>query len=218
MPAMSQPRPEPRYTVDEYLAFERASVERHEYVDGQVLALAGESLAHGDICTNLVGDLRAQLRGTPCRVLSKDMKILSGPARRRSRQGLFSYPDVIVVCGEPRFHDEHRDVLLNPTVIVEVTSPSTEAFDRGEKWLRYQSWLPSLAEYVLVSQASPVVEHFARDPGGGWRYEAVQGLAARVALASIGATLRLGEIYDRVAFAPETIEGGAEDDGRPEEP
>jgi len=195
---------QPRYNVEDYLALERASDDRHEFLDGQIYAMAGESVPHGDICMNLGAELRAQLRGRACRVLSKDLKVRSGPAPKPSysRRGLFSYPDLVVICGEPQFQDEHRDVLLNPIVIIEVLSPSTEAFDRGEKWLRYQTWLPTLAHYVLVSQIKPEVEHYHRRPDG-WLYSLVSGLEGTLRLESIDCTLALSEICDRIVFAVE---------------
>ncbi|MGH8587999.1 MAG: Uma2 family endonuclease [Gammaproteobacteria bacterium] len=130
-----------RHTVEEYLALERASEERHEYLDGQIYAMAGESQNHGDICINLIAELRTQLRGKPCRVWTKDVKVRSGPLplRPHARKGLFSYPDVVIVCGEPQFLDPQQDVLINPKVIIEVLSPTTEAFDRGEKFRRYRT-------------------------------------------------------------------------------
>jgi Uma2 family endonuclease len=197
-----------RYTVEEYLALERESEERHEYLDGEIYAMAGESPDHGAICTNLVVELGSQLRGTPCQVFSKDTKVRSGPAPKpfQSPKGLYSYPDVLVVCGEMKFHDEHRDVLLNPTVIIEVLSPTTEAFDRGEKWARHQTWLPSLTEYLLVSQSKPLIEHYRRQPDGGWLYSSVNGLEGSVSLASIGCTLRLADVYDRIVFPAESPE------------
>ncbi|MEW6207642.1 MAG: Uma2 family endonuclease [Acidobacteriota bacterium] len=205
---MSLARSEPLYTVDEYLALERASEERHEYLDGQIYAMAGESPQHGDICTNLTIAIGSQLRGTPCRVWSKDIKVRSGPAPKKgySTKGLFSYPDLLVVCGEPQFHDEYRDVLLNPTVIIEVLSPTTEAFDRGEKWSRYQTWIPSLIDYVLVLQSKPQIEHFLRQPEGEWLYSLVKGLEGSLRLSSIDCTLRLAEVYDRIVFPVEPVE------------
>ena len=132
----------------------------------------------------------------------------SGPAPKPgySIKGLYSYPDLLVVCGELKFHDAHRDVLLNPGVIIEVLSSATEAFDRGEKWMRYQAWLPSLTDYVLVAQTMPLVEHYLRQAAGGWLYSLVSGLEASLQLASIGCTLRLAEVYDRVVFPPEPDE------------
>ena len=143
-------------TVEDYLALERASEERHEYLDGQVYAMAGESPEHGTICTNLTILIASQLRGTPCQAWAKDTKVRSGPTPhpRQPARGMFSYPDVVVVCGEPRFHDQYRDVLLNPVVLIEVVSPTTEAFDRGDKFFRYRTWLPSLTDYILVAQAA----------------------------------------------------------------
>lgn len=192
-------------TAEEYLALERRAEERHEYLDGQMYAMAGESLEHSTICFNLATILGMQLRGRPCRGLSSNMKICSGSAaaEQRSPRGMFSYPDVTVVCGEPRFHDQHRDVLLNPAVIIEVLSPTTEAFDRGEKFLRYRTHLATLTDYVLVSQARPLIEHFQRQPGGLWLYSSVEGLDGSLVLATIDCHLRLFEVYDRIALLAE---------------
>jgi Uma2 family endonuclease len=205
---MSLPQTRLRFTVENYLALERGSEERHEYLDGEIYAMAGEHPDHGTICTNITGQFYAQLRGTPCRVFSKDTKVRSGPAPKllQSPKGLYSYPDVLVVCGEMKFHDEHQDVLLNPTVIVEVLSPTTEAFDRGEKWSRYQAWLPSLTDYLLVSQSKPLIEHYRRQPDGAWLYSLVSSLEASISLTSIGGTLRLADVYDRVVFPAGLLE------------
>jgi Uma2 family endonuclease len=199
---MALPQAESLYTVAEYLAFERSADERHEYLDGYLYAMAGESLNHGTICTNLVIALGTQLRGTPCLLLSKDMKIRSSPLPQtpQFRKGLFSYPDLVMVCGEPLFHDTHRDVLLNPRVIIEVLSPSTEAFDRGGKFLRYQTWNPTLTDYVLVSQDAPILEHFIRRDDGSWSYYVHRGMERQVSIASVGCTLRLADVYDRIVF------------------
>jgi Uma2 family endonuclease len=206
--SMSLPHSQPRYTVAEYLAQERACEERYEFLDGQVYLMAGESLDHGTICTNISGQLYNQLRGKACQAFSKDMKVRSGP-QPRSRyeiKGLYSYPDLVVICGEPQFHDEYRDVLLNPTAIIEVLSPSTEAFDRGEKWSPYQTWLPSLAHYVLVSQAKPQIEHYLRQPDGNWLYSSAKTLEGSLHLSSIDCTLRLSEVFDRIVFPVEPPE------------
>lgn len=189
-------------TVEQYLDLERSSEQRHEYLDGQIYAMAGESQEHGTICTNLGGQLYNQLRGKPCQVFSKDMKVRSGPTPtlRHAAKGLYSYPDLVVVCGELEFHDGYRDVLLNPAIIIEVLSTTTEAFDRGEKWARYQTWLPSLSDYVLVSQAAPMIEHFQRQPDDRWLYASVKGLAANLYLSSIDCPLMLADVYDRITF------------------
>lgn len=191
------------YTVEEYLALERASEERHEYLDGQIYAMAGESPEHGDICSNLIIEIGAQLRGRSCRVWAKDTKVRSGPIpkTRRIFKGLFSYPDLVIVCGEPQFHDTYRDVLLNPTVLIEVLSPTTEAFDRGEKFRRYRTFNPSLSDYVVVAQDQPLIEHFVRQEQGQWLLTAsISALTGRVALVSVQCTLHLTNVYDRVVF------------------
>ena len=143
---MSLAQSEPLCTVEEYLALERKAEERHEYLDGHVYAMAGESLEHGITCTNLTGIIRTQLLGKPCRVLSKDMKVRTGPhpESRRITKGLYSYPDLVIFCGGPEFHDDHRDVLLNPRVIIEVLSPTTEAYDRGPE-------IPSISYMAVVA-------------------------------------------------------------------
>lgn len=188
------------FTAEEYLCFERAAEERHEYLDGVIYAMAGESEAHGIICTNLTAALVSQLRGTPCRVLSKDIKVRSGPYRPDTRKGMWSYPDLVVVCGASQHHDQRQDVLLNPTVLVEVLSPSTASFDRGEKFHRYRRWLPSLHEYVLVAQDQPLVEHYSRQDAGRWTLDTLQGLDATLRLPSLDCQVPLVEVYDRIVF------------------
>ena len=210
---MSLPLASPRYSAEEYLALERDTEERHEYLDGQVYAMAGESPEHGAICMNLSRIISTQLLGRACQAFSKDMKVRSGPLPGLSQRtkGLFSYPDLLVVCGELRFHDEHRDVLLNPAVIIEVLSPATEAFDRGEKWARYQTWLPELSDYLLVSQSKPQIEHFHRQAGGEWLYSLVNNPRESLRLISIDCILQLADVYDRVAFPVEASENLSEE-------
>jgi len=197
---LPQLQPKPLITVDEYLALERTAEERHEYLDGQILAMAGESGEHGDITVNLVVTLGTQLKGTPCRARTKDTKVRSGPSVLHGTSGLFSYPDIVVICGEPSYHDAHRDVILNPTAIIEALSPSTEAFDRGLKFHRYQTWNPTLTDYLLVSQDQPQIEHFSRQDNGTWAYQRHTGLDATVHIPSIKCTLKLADVYDRVVF------------------
>lgn len=191
-----------RFTMSEYLTFERAAEERHEYLDGLIYAMAGESLAHGTICMNLGAALTTQLRGTPCRAFSKDIKVQVGPYRAHSRQGLYAYPDLLVLCGEPQVHDEARDVVLNPHVIIEVLSPSTSTFDRNEKFDRYRQWLPSLTDYLLVSQDRPKVDHYHRTEPQCWVLRTLQGLDATLRLDAIGCTIPMAEIYEGIDFAP----------------
>lgn len=203
---MSLPRTLSYFSPEEYLAFERGTDARHEYLDGHVYAMAGESIEHSRICVNVAGELRARLKGSPCEVLSPNMKVVTSPT------GLFSYPDVVVLCGEPRFYDERRDILTNPTVVFEVLSPSTEAYDRGEKFLRYRTQIATLREYVLVSQHRPLVEHYVRQPDGSWSYSSASDLSEVIDMPSIGCRLPLSEVYDRIVF-PAGTGGVAEDRG-----
>ncbi|HWX43346.1 MAG TPA: Uma2 family endonuclease [Blastocatellia bacterium] len=188
------------YTVEEYLALERDSEERHIYLDGYVFDMAGESTEHGTICMNLSRVVSTALLRTPCRAFAKDTKVGSGPGSSKATKGLYSYPDLVVVCGEMKFHDKHRDVLINPIVIIEVLSKSTEAFDRGEKFLRLQTWNPTLIDYLLVSQTSAIIEHFVRQSDGGWSYHKYEGLEQTVQIESINCSLRLAEVFDRIEF------------------
>jgi Uma2 family endonuclease len=209
---MASRRSQPLYSIEEYLALERASEERHEYIDGYIYAMAGESGEHGDICTNLGGILYSQLRDTNCRARSKDTKVRSGPTPKhtRSREGFFSYPDLVVICGEPQYHDEHTDVILNPAVIIEVLSESTESFDRGEKFHRYQVWNPTLTDYLLVSQTAPIIEHYSRQPDGSWSYKIYQGLDRSFTISSIVCELRLADVYDRINFESQDSDESSE--------
>jgi Uma2 family endonuclease len=202
---MASPQRQPIYTVDEYLALERSAEERHEFLDGRIYAMAGETGAHGDICVNLVITLGNQLKGTHCRARTKGTKVRSGPdpKPRQGASGMFSYPDVVVICGEPEYHDAYTDVVLTPTAVMEVLSPATEAFDRGEKFTRFQAWNATLTDYLLVSQDQPQIEHYSRRADGGWSYHRYPGRESSVTIPSIQCTLRLMDVYDRVAFRQE---------------
>lgn len=202
---MGLPQTVTECSLDDYLEQEREAEFRHEYLDGMIYDMAGETLEHNTICANIAGELHAHLKGKPCRTLSSNMKVLSGPYSPGQTQGLLSYPDVSVVCGEPKFHDERRDVLLNPTLIIEVLSPGTELFDRGEKFRRYRTYLESLQDYVLVSTDTPMVEVFQRQAGGFWLYSAVTGLESLVVFHSIACELSLADIYERIEFPAESL-------------
>lgn len=199
---MALPESELLVTIEEYLISERASEERHEYLDGFIYAMAGETEAHGIICMNLSAILVNRLKGRDCFALSKDMKVRSGPepATPHTTKGFFSYPDLVVVCGERKYHDKRRDVLLNPTVMIEVLSESTRNFDRGEKFLRYRTWLPSLQDYLLVEQHEALVDHFVRESEKVWRLTELRGLESEAFIGSINCLLPLAEIYDRITF------------------
>jgi Uma2 family endonuclease len=202
---LAQPRIEPIYTEEEYLALEREADERHEYIDGVIYAMAGESPVHGAISTNLVGTLIAQLRGKPRQPFTKDMKVRSGPPPKNPLypKGLFSYPDLVVVCDKMQFLDEYQDVLVNPTVIIEVLSDTTETFDRINKFQRYKTWLPALKDYVMVSQKQPLIELFHRHREGVWHYVSANELTDKLSIPAIKCNLHLAEVYDHVVFPPE---------------
>lgn len=134
------------------------------------------------------------LRGGPCRAITNDLRIRVAATR------LNTYPDIVIICGEAEPTDDALDTLLNPTILIEVFSPTTEAYDRGEKWAHYQR-LPSLREYLLVAQNAPRVEHYVRQGDGSWRYAATIGLDAAVTLPTIGCTIALAAVYENVAFA-----------------
>jgi Uma2 family endonuclease len=205
---MATPKSQIRFTVADYLAIERQSEERHEYLDGEIYVMAGESPEHATICTNLTLVVAAQLKGSRCQAWSKDFKVRSGPVPQpgQTTKGLYSYPDLVIFCGAAEFHDEYRDVLINPAVVIEVLSPSTEAFDRGEKFLRYQNWNPTLTDYLLVSQTRPVIEHFARQQDDSWTYHVYQDLTASLTIQTVACTLNLAEVYDRLEFSIENSE------------
>lgn len=200
---MATPQQKLVFTEAEYLAFERQAEERHEYIDGQIRAMAGESMEHARITANLARELGNELKGKPCEPLFKDMKVRSGPAQTAKAKwppkGFFSYPDAVIVCG-PVCHDEFQDVVVNPKVILEVLSESTEAFDRGEKFKRYRKHNDTLTDYILIAQDKPCVEHFTRQPDDNWLLKQVEGLAASLLIASIDCRLSLAELYDRVPF------------------
>ena len=179
----------PVLTGEEYLEIERFSEIRHEYLDGLVYAMAGESPDHSTICYNLNGITHAQLRNKPCRGFSPNMKVRAGLG------GLYAYPDLMIVCGEAKFHDKHGDVLLNPIVIFEVLSPSTEKYDRGEKFRRYSTQIESLQDYVVVSQDQARIEHHHRQTDGAWTATEVNGLDGVLVLPSIDCRIPLAEVY-----------------------
>ena len=189
---MPPPLVQPLMTPAEYLAAERGAASRSEYVNGRVYALAGASRVHNLIVGNTFAELRAQLRGRPCEVYVSDMRV------KVEHTGMYTYPDVVGVCGEPAFEDEHLDTLLNPAVIIEVLSPSTERYDRGEKFVHYRR-LASLQEYVLIAQDIRRIDHYRRD-GDSWVLTEVSEPDAALVLESLGATLALADIYDRVEF------------------
>lgn len=185
------------YSPEEYLELDRAAAFKSEYVAGEIFAMAGASEEHNIITVNVTVALGTQLRGGPCRPFSADMRVSIGAA------DMYVYPDVLVVCGERQYTGDRRDILTNPTMIVEVLSPGTEAFDRGDKSAGYRQ-LVSLKEYVLIAQDRPHVELYSRQPDGRWLLSEVDGLEARIELQSVGCHLDLAEVYDGVSFESKT--------------
>jgi Uma2 family endonuclease len=180
-----------RLTPEEYLAIERQATYKSEYFNGEMFAMSGASPRHVLIVTNVVAELRRQLKPRPCTVYSTDLRVQVSPT------GLYTYPDVIVVCDQPRFHDQHKDTLLNPMLIVEVLSESTKDYDRGEKFEHYRT-LTSLAEYVLIAQDKHHFEHFVRQPDKRWLLAETNRLEDTIYLPSIACDLALAEVYDKV--------------------
>ena len=181
-------------TLEEYLAKERKALTKSEYRNGQGHALPGASRKHNLITVHITGELYIQLRTRSCEVYTNDMRV------KVSSAGLYTYPDVVVVCEVPHFEDSHFDTLLNPTVLIEVLSPSTAAYDRSDKFASYQK-LDSLREYVLISQGSVCVEHYLRQ-GQAWDLTEFRSLDDVFSLVSIGCELALQAIYAKVQFSP----------------
>lgn len=151
------------YSLEEYVENERKADERSEFIDGEIYAMAGESGRHGDISMNLAGILQNQPRGTDCRGRTKDTKVKSGALESRFGKGMISYPNIVVICGEPEYHDRHKDVVLNPAVIIEVLSETTAEFDRGVKFMRYRNFNETLTDYILVSQETKRTSNISSD-------------------------------------------------------
>jgi len=186
---------QPYISPQEYLRLERQSEYKSEYVNGQIFAMTGASRKHNLITTNISRELSQQLKGRPCEVYAVDMRV------KVRATGLYTYPDVAVACGEPEFEDDFIDTLLNPTLLVEVLSPSTERYDRIAKSSYYRT-MESLAEHLLVAQDEIRVEQYVKQPGGEWLLFEFLALDSTVQLPSIGCSLQLSEVYDRISFDP----------------
>ncbi len=180
-------------TPVEYLALERKSETRSEYIAGGIYAVSGAGRRHNLIVGNLLGLLSARMRGKSCEAYAFAMRVKINP-------NVYTYPDLVAVCGEPRFEDAFIDTLLNPTVIIEVLSESTEAYDRGEKFAHYRR-LDSLREYVLVAQDKIRIEHYSRD-GEQWILSEINDPEGTLRLPSIDGQVAIGAIYEKVEFAP----------------
>jgi len=182
-----------RFTPDEYLAIERAAQYKSEYIDGEIVAMVGGSEPHNLRVTNLAAELGVQLRGRPCRVYISNMRV------DVRESGLYAYPDVVALRGDPILPDDEQDNLRNPAVIIEVLSKSTEADDRGKKFMKYRR-IESLLEYVLVAQDETHLEHYVRQLNGGWLLSESTTLGDEIYLSSIDSHLKLSAIYDKVSI------------------
>jgi Uma2 family endonuclease len=190
---MSFPRPAKRYTVEEYLAMERASTEKHEYYRGEIFAMSGASLRHNRIQMNFLREVGLFLKGKGCDVFGSDLRV------HIPSNGLYTYPDAVIVCGEPQLGDTEMDTLLNPGVIVEVLSKSTQSYDRGDKFNLYRA-IPSLKEYILIASEAVGVEHYTKQENDTWVLKEYKQLQDSLPVKTIAFSLPLSEIYAGVAF------------------
>ena len=181
------------YTPEEYLQLERAAEQKNEYLNGEIYAMGGASARHALIVLNAGAELRTLLRERPCTVYTTDLRV------RVSHEGLYTYPDVIVVCEEPKFIDDMFDTFINPVLIIEVLSPTTKNYDRGEKFEQYRKII-ELQEYLLVAQDQPHIGHYVRQADGTWVFSEVEGIDSIINLPSLNCSLSLGEVYAKVAF------------------
>lgn len=182
-----------KLTVEEYLEFERASELKHEFYRGEVFAMTGAGRNHNRIGINLATIVNSALASGGCEAFVNDMRV------KVDATGLYTYPDLVATCDEATFEDNHVDTLLNPQLVIEILSDSTEKYDRGDKFAQYRN-IASLREYVLVSQNQPRIEVFTRQCEGSWLMRVVDDMAACVALESVGVTLNLADVYARVEF------------------
>jgi Uma2 family endonuclease len=194
---MGVAKPIQRLTETEYLELDRGAEGKSEFYEGEVFAMSGGTRWHSLIAANLSRELGNQLRGR-CLVYDSNLRI------KVEVTGLHTYPDVTVACGEPRFADQEQDTLLNPTLLVEVLSASTEAYDRGKKFEHYRR-IPSLREYLLVSQTEPRIEQFICQGGGEWLLRDVFGIENRLALPSLDIAISLGEVFAHVQFPEQAL-------------
>jgi Uma2 family endonuclease len=182
-----------RITPEEYLFLERKAETKSEYFDGEMIPMPGVSLEHDRIVINLISELDSQFQDRPAEVHGPELSI------KVPRKGSYFYPDVSVVFGDPEVEGEHRDTLLNPRVVFEVLSPSTESYDRGPKFAHYRT-LESLQEFILVSQNEPRVERYLRQDDGNWLYSEVTDPAGSLELVSVACRVPLSRIYRKVDF------------------
>ena len=183
--------PIPKFSVEEYLAIDRAAERRSEYYDGEMFPVIAASWEHGRVALNTARRLAERLDRHPCRAVNSTVRLRVSPTK-------FVYPDFMVVCGKPVFTDDKRETLTNPKVIVEILSPSTADYDYGGKFALYRS-LPSFEEYLLIAQDEPRIEVFRKTPDGRWILSSHVGLETTVRVESLDIDLPLAEIYFEAA-------------------
>lgn len=188
---MALPAQQRQTSAEEYLALERASSERHEFVEGEIFAMTGASRKHNLLSGNSFAALHGQLKDRPCEIYNNDMRV------KINADGAYVYPDIVAVCEAPQLEDEQLDTLLNPALVIEVLSESTEAYDRGMKFNAYRK-LESLQEYLLVSQDKVQIEHYRRQHDGQWLLADYTDLNDTLELAAIGCRLDLADVYAKV--------------------
>ena len=179
----------PKLTAEEYLTIERAAEFRSEFHDGQMFAMAGGTRKHSRVGGNCYGALYTRLKGKPCQPYNSDMRILV------EATGLYTYPDISVVCGPWKAAPNASDCLVNPTVIIEVLSPSTSDYDRGKKFWNYRQ-IPSLTDYILVSTEEILVEHYTRQDAGQWLLTTVEGMEASLVIDSLQISIPLSDLFE----------------------
>ncbi len=188
--------PKTKITPEEYLEMERKAEYKSEYFNGEVFAMAGARRRHNVITWNIGGELRQKLKGRNCEAYPNDMRVFV------PETGLYTYPDLTVVCGEPEFQDNVFDTLLNPILIIEVLSDSTESYDRGKKFQHYRS-IKSLQEYVLVVPDEARIEKYVKHGDGFWFFTEAVGLDSEIEFTSIECKIALAEVYDKIDFSDE---------------
>jgi Uma2 family endonuclease len=195
---MPLPQRSRQLTEAEYLQTERAAEFKSEFYEGEMFAMSGGTLQHSLIATNLAGEFRQRLKGGSCVAYNTDLRV------KIETTGLLTYPDLSVICGPARFVAGTDDTVVNPTVLVEVLSDSTEAYDRGTKFEHYRQ-IPTLQEYLLVSQKAPRIEQFIRQADGHWLLKEAAGMEKSLELPSLGISVSLAEIFAKVEFVPAPI-------------
>ncbi len=187
-----------RISPEEYLAIERRATYRCEYVNGEMFAMAGATRQHNRISANLVGEIHPHIKSRDCNVYSSDFRV------HVPSTGYFTYPDIVITCGKEEFTDAHNDILVNPSVIIEILSDSTASTDRGKKFEQYRE-LESFVEYLLVEQRTPHIEQYILHDSREWRYRDIRGIDGQVTIQAIECVMPLRDIYHKVDMLPRPV-------------